>query len=218
MAYRLILLDYDGTLCDTKPAIIYSAQETCRHFGIEVPSQEQLTDLIAAGMRIIDAFTLMANGRPVDGPEWLAKYREIYQHEGDAQAELYPEVENTLRHLSRQNIALVVLSNKGVEAVKQSLQRFGLDDLMALIIGDGSIAQLKPHRMPYDQIIRQHFAHIAPEETLMVGDTVLDVTFGNNCGIHSCWASYGYGNPAEIHPLNPQHSISNFADLKRIVA
>eukprot|EP01034_Spumella_vulgaris_P015705 gene15705-20069_t len=88
---------------------------------------------------------------------------------------------------------------------------------MALIIGDGSLPTLKPHRMPYDDIIRRRFPHIAPENSLMVGDTILDISFGNNCGIHSCWAAYGYGNPADIHSLNPQHSIRSFGELKAIV-
>eukprot|EP01041_Mallomonas_annulata_P023890 gene23890-44498_t len=160
MTYPLLLLDYDGTLCDTKPAIIYSAQETCRHFGIEIPSTEQLSDLISSGMRIVEAFTVLAKDQILDGPLWLAKYREIYQNEGDAQAQLYPEVEETLQHLAKQNVNLVVLSNKGVSAVEQSLNRFGLYDMMALIIGDGSLPKLKPHRMPYDDIIRRRFPHI----------------------------------------------------------
>lgn len=217
MTYSLLLLDYDGTLCDTKPAIIHSAQETCRFFGIEVPSNEQISELITGGMRIVDAFAVLAKDQVLDAPQWLDKYREIYRNEGDAQAELYGGVEDTLRHLAQQNVSLVVLSNKGVAAVEQSLRRFGLEELMTLIIGDGSLPKLKPHRMPYDEIIRQRFPDIAPQNILMVGDTILDISFGNNCGIHSCWASYGYGNPADIHSLNPHHTITAFGELSQIV-
>ncbi len=58
--------------------------------------------------------------------------------------------------------------------MEQSLRRFGLEELMTLIIGDGSLPKLKPHRMPYDEIIRQRFPDIAPQNILMVGDTILD--------------------------------------------
>lgn len=217
MNYRLLLLDYDGTLCDTKPAIIHSAQETCRYFGVRVPSVEEISGLITSGMRIVDAFAALSEGYEVDGPQWLAKYRDIYRHEGDAQAQLYEGVAETLQRLAAQNVTLAVLSNKGVAAVEQSLHRFGLHGLMTLIIGDGTIAKLKPHRMPYDDIIRRRFPEIPAEQILMVGDTILDISFGNNCGIHSCWAAYGYGNPADIHPLNPHHHIGSFAELGGIV-
>lgn len=217
MDYRLLLLDYDGTLCDTKPAIVHSAVEACRFFGMKAPSPEVIETAIAAGMKIMDAVSLLTPSPLPDAPQWLAKYREIYHREGDAQAQLFPGVEETLHGLARHKLPMAILSNKGVEAVKYSLQRFGLEELMSLIIGDGTIARLKPHRAPYDEIISRQFPGIAPENILMVGDTVLDIEFSHNCGIHACWASYGYGNPYDIEPLKPKHIITSFLEVEQIL-
>lgn len=217
MDYQLLLLDYDGTLCDTKPAIVHSAVETCRYFGMDIPSPESMEQAISAGIRIIDAVSLLAVDQVPDPQQWLARYREIYHDEGDAQARLFPGVEETLHGLARHKLPMAILSNKGVEAVKRSLQRFGLEELMSLVIGDGTIAKLKPHRTPYDEIIAGHFPQITPENILMVGDTVLDVEFSHNCGIHACWAAYGYGNPSDIEPLKPRHTIASFREVEQVL-
>lgn len=222
-AYELLLLDYDGTLCDSKPAIVYAIEQTFESFGHPAPAPETVSHLLAMGIPIQDSFQILSRTTDIsDRDLWINRYREIYRSDGDNHALLYPGVKETLETLAQQNIPLVVLSNKSIGAVKHSLEKFGIDPLLSLIIGDGIVNdpayKLKPHATVFHEFVRPHFHGIAPERILMTGDTQTDIDFGHNCGIRSCWASYGYGNPDLTRAANPHHTIEHFSELKAIAA
>lgn len=223
MKCELLLLDYDGTLCDTKPAITHSITKTFGHFGRESPSEARITELITHGVPITEAFHMLSKDLDYtpDRAQWIAAYRDIYHEEGDRFTRLYATVEETLAYLAQRRIPLVVLSNKGVAAIHRSLKQFGLSPYMDMVVGDGTVTdrkmELKPHRMIFDEIIRPRFPSVDPEHILMTGDTKADIDFGNNCGIRTCWASYGYGHPVDTRHAAPHFTISSFGELRDLL-
>ena len=221
MTCELLLLDYDGTLCDTKPAILHAMEHTFASFGQVAPSVEQANQLIMQGVPIGKAFTLLVGEADEDEARWAGRYREIYREESDLLTRLYPHVLETLQTIHRQNIPIVVLSNKGIAAVEKSLAQFGLDVLVSLVIGDGMVTskkmEMKPSPMVFAEIIRPRFPSIPRENILMTGDTQADIRFANNCGIQSCWAAYGYGHVEETRAAGPHFTIQTFQELENIV-
>lgn len=221
MNYDLLLLDFDGTICDTKPSIVYSIAATFDHFRHEVPTTESIDLMIARGLPLSESFAALSGENKVhDEQEWTTRYREIYHTEGDAKSELFSGVRETLQTLAR-HVPLVIMSNKTVSAIQQSLDRFGLTEYITLLVGDGMTTErrleLKPSRMVFDEIIRPKYQTVPTQRILMAGDTQTDIAFGNNCGIRSCWASYGYGQPTEARLANPHYTITSFGELENIV-
>jgi len=221
MNYDLLLLDFDGTICDTKPSIAYSIAATFDHFKREVPSTESIDLMIARGLPLYESFAALSGGLQVDNEEeWAKHYREVYRTEGDAKSELFAGARETLQNLAK-HVPLVIMSNKTVSAIQQSLERFGLTEYITMLVGDGIITDrpmpLKPSRTVFDEIIRPRYLSVPTQRILMAGDTHTDIAFGNNCGIRSCWASYGYGQASEVGLARPHYTITSFGELENIV-
>jgi phosphoglycolate phosphatase len=57
----------------------------------------------------------------------------------------------------------------------------------------------------------------APEETLVVGDTVYDIAMGKGAGCITCGMSYGNHPEARLAALKPDFIIGGFAEIVEIL-
>lgn len=129
----------------------------------------------------------------------------------------FPGAETVLAVAQAQNIPVVVLSNKGAAVLENSLARLGLRPYVALLLGDGSFPThplpLKPDPAQFTEIIRPRFPAVPSSDMLMIGDTTTDLLFAHNCGIAAGWASYGFGEPAACHALQPAHEFRALTEV-----
>ena len=58
---------------------------------------------------------------------------------------------------------------------------------------------------------------ITPQNTLMVGDTELDIRCGKNAGAGTCAALYGYRTKEAMEMEKPDYLISNISELQDIL-
>lgn len=90
---------------------------------------------------------------------------------------------------------LAVLTNKPGAPAMRILEHLGIADrFMAVIGGDGELPR-KPDPQALLALCAQ--AGAAPEETLMVGDSWVDVHTARAAGTHACYVTYGFGAPPE---------------------
>ena len=214
--YSLVIFDYDGTLCDTRGSIKFTMNKTFTNFNKALPDQEKLEQLIGAGISLEETIQkLQTNGKldDVSLKEWVVSYRKLYLLEGDQHTSLFDGVTALFEHIKQRDIALVVVSNKGIKAIEKSLYHFKLNHYVQLVVGGDQNMKKKPHPMIYDEIIKKQVKQSALKNVLMVGDTSADIKFAQNCAIDHCWASYGYGDQDECQSLNPMYSINSISEL-----
>ena len=70
----------------------------------------------------------------------------------------------------------------------------------------------KPSREPLIYICKD--LKVEPTETLMTGDTELDIQCGKNAGAKTCGVLYGYRTKDQIEKEKPDINISNLVELK----
>jgi phosphoglycolate phosphatase len=221
--YRLLILDFDGTLCVTHEAMIYCMRQTFAAFDMPRPAEADIRRTIGMGIGLEETFASLnpiLNSEPTPAmSSWIATYRRIYNSgEGQARTHLFPAVRSVLRKISDSGIAVVLLSNKGKVAVRAAMERFRIAEFISLAACDAPGIQKKPDPDTFVRVIRPAFPHIAPAETLVVGDTSADILFARNVVVDSCWASYGYGRAEECLPLKPTFTIERFTDLGTILS
>jgi phosphoglycolate phosphatase len=218
--FSLVIFDYDGTLFDTRLAIVHCMHRALVQRGRATPSRSAVEEAVGTGATLPDTLLLLDPRLRHDHAtleELVVSYRAFYRDEGATQLRPYPGVGETLQHLHLGGITCAVVSNKGIEAIRRSLDATGLSTTIDFVVGDQPGTPKKPDPSVVTSLIAPRYG-LRREEMLIVGDTELDIEFAKQTGIASCWASYGYGKAASCRALEPDYEISSIGQLREIVA
>ncbi len=208
--FDLIAFDWDGTLFDSTMLIVRCIQNACRDIDAAVPSDEAAAYVIGLGLH--DALKHAAPGLAADRyPELGLRYRHHYQA-SQRDLVLFPGTLDMLQGLKDRQHILAVATGKN---------RRGLDDALAhsqlqgMFDGTRTADETasKPHPLMLQQLMAQF--GVAPERTLMIGDTTHDLLLAANAGTPRVAVSYGAHDQAafEAHgPLFVAHSTRELHD------
>jgi phosphoglycolate phosphatase len=218
--FDLVILDYDGTLCDTRRAIAHSIQRAFALQGRAIAAPAGIAPIVGQGLSLRDIFLsldpdLSARSDAVD--DLINTYRAIYRDQGESLIVMFSGAVAALRRLRAAQIKCAVLSNKGEAAVLRSLERCGLAPLIQVVFAEQPSRPGKPDPALLTDHIRPEFPEIARRRILMVGDTEVDIRFARQAGIACCWAAYGFGAQARCTALAPDYRIETIEELPSIV-
>ena len=203
-SFDLIAFDWDGTLFDSTTLIVRCIQSACRDLGVAVPSDAAAAYVIGLGLH--DALKHAVPGLPIERyPELGTRYRHHYterQHE----LVLFPGTLEMLQALKSRNHFLAVATGKNRRGLDDALAHSQLHGMFdATRTADETAG--KPHPLMLQQLMQQ--LGVAPERTLMIGDTTHDLMLARNAGTARVAVSYGAHEPeafAEHGPLFVAHS------------
>jgi len=216
-AIRLLIFDLDGTLIDSRLDLIHSVNAMLRQFGRpELPG-----DLIATYVGD-GAPTLVrrALGDPSDerllqaALDYFLAYYRIHKLDHTVVYSGIPEVLASLADMhngiQRQ---MAILSNKPVNPSRAIVEALGLGDFFVRIYGGNSFTTKKPDPMGAQTILQETGA--AASETLIVGDSDIDVLTGRNAGLWTCGVTYGFA-PHTLDEVPPDVLIERPAELAEL--
>lgn len=216
--YKLIILDFDGTLCATHQAILFCIKKTYETLGKTVPAHDFIDTTIRAGLGMESTLkTLSPKSSAAELQKLLDSYEAIYLKEGEQKSAPFPNAKEVLTKLYDAGFILTVVSNKAIAAVNAALERFALKPYISMVVGDTKTLRKKPDPMAYTDFIKVKFSLINPREILMVGDTPVDILFAQNIGADSCWAEYGYGDAISCLTLKPTYTIKHLTEILTIL-
>ncbi len=111
--------------------------------------------------------------------------------------------------------SMAVLTNKPVVFSKAILDGLGLSHYFRFVYGGNSFATKKPDPIGVEILLRDFAA--APRESMMIGDSDVDVRTARNAGIWSCGVSYGLGMEGmRAHP--PDFMLDSLTELPDVFA
>jgi phosphoglycolate phosphatase len=218
--FKVIVFDYDGTLFDTRPAIIHCIQRVFAERGRPVPGIEAVANAVTTGLPLQETlFALDENLRAdrLTFNDLVRLYRKLYLEEGTSLLRPFAGVEDTLQLLHATGAINVVVSNKGIAAIHRTLDQYRINGFVDVVFGDEPGLPKKPDPAIMVDHILPRYAHLQKERILMVGDTEVDILFAKSAGISCCWASYGYGEIDRCRTLKPEHEIGGITELPALV-
>jgi phosphoglycolate phosphatase len=216
--YKLLILDFDGTLCATHDAILFCIKRTYQTLHMTMPNHDFIDETIRAGLGMEKSLKILSPDLTQQQVHrLLTTYETIYLTEGEEKSAPFPKAAETLAKLYAAGFILTVVSNKAVAAVDTALKRFQLKQYISMVIGDTKTLRKKPDPMAYTDFIKPKYKDINPKQILMVGDTPADLFFAQNIGADSCWAEYGYGDEKACLAIHPTYTIKQFADILAIL-
>ncbi|MEZ0472028.1 HAD family hydrolase [Luteimonas sp. C3_2_a3] len=139
-------------------------------------------------------------------------YRKWYADHDESLVTLFDSAEETLVHLSAVG-DLVLLSNKGTNAVEGSLSRFGIRDHFSLVLAEEPSKPRKPDPEVFSMRISPLFPAVQPADCVVTGDTAADPEFARNIGASACFAEYGFGERASCDQVGYTHALGRLGDL-----
>ncbi|MCF1504706.1 HAD family hydrolase [Afifella sp. H1R] len=216
MSYRIVLIDFDGTLADTRRSVVACMGRTLAESGFAMPEEEKIQEVIAAGLPLDEAVAvLVPQLAPEEIPRCVETYRDKYPAIDAEHTQLFEGAHETLAALNAAGMAVVVLSNKGVRAIEATLARFEIE--VSAIIAAEPGAPMKPDPAVFHERVVPRFGARPLGDYLMVGDTRADLAFAKAAGIAACFARYGYGDASDCLALAPEHVIATLGELKALV-
>lgn len=209
----LYILDFDGTLGDSRGLILRTMMDTFDALRMERPTEQACVETI--GLPLADCFVVAAGLTAEEGARCAEVYREIF-HANNVPGSVPPfeGVIETLRHLHSQGNTLAVATSRRHESLDDLLAEFGVTDLFSMIVAADDVTRAKPDPEPVLKILDA--LHFRPQETLVVGDAPYDILMGRNAGTKTCAVTYGNGKPQDLQAAGADHLIDRFADLLSI--
>ena len=135
-------------------------------------------------------------------------FREGLDASGDTG--LYPGAKDVLKRLYDKGIKLVVMSSGPQEKIIADAKRYGVFHCFQEI--NGTIADKA--EVITDILKRNNFE---PEETMYIGDMVHDIEAGKKGGVVSIGISWGHKSKEMLEAANPDHLISDIAELEKLL-
>ena len=211
---KLIILDFDGTLADTRELIVKTMQQTLEALGLESRTDEQCASMI--GLPLKQAFTDLIPMSDEMGGQCVETYRKIF-NENNALYVIptFPHVMETLYKLHEQGYILTIASSRSNRSLREFVNDMDLNDVIPYVLGAEDVTRAKPHPDPVLQTL-ETFGCKA-EDALVVGDTWYDIEMGRRAGVRTCGVTYGNGSREELIGAGADFLVDDFGELMKLV-
>lgn len=213
---KLFIFDLDGTLLNTLGVIADNSNYALQKYGYEPIETDKYTSFIGNGARVL--IERVSEYRDVDVDliddvynAFLMRY--IENPLGDTSA--YEGITEMLEELKARGKYLAVLTNKPDAAAQSSIDFYFREGLFDMVIGQQEKYKRKPHPETVELILNSLGAD--KSETVLVGDSDVDIKTGKNAGINTCAVTWGYVDKKELEKLNPDLLIDEVCELEKLI-
>jgi len=188
----VFIFDLDGTLIDSKLDLARAVNATRAQFALPPLPHEQIYSYVGHGAEILIRRSLGEETAEEVVESALQFFLTYYRAHMLDTTVPYPGVPEGLAALAGNDRILTVLTNKPVRFSTDILKGLGLAHYFHRIYGGNSFPRKKPDPMGVEIILQEVAA--TPQQTLVVGDSEIDVATGRNAGTWTCGVTYGLGS------------------------
>lgn len=210
----LIILDFDGTLCDTRKTIVRTLQMTMEKLCL--PVADDASCVATIGLPLVESFrVLFPSLTGTQSQECAEAYRKIFEENKKLLVpKVFPHVPETLGELRRRGFVLSVASSRSNRSLMDFVKTFGFDKEISLVLGADDVTKAKPDPEPVLQTLEK--LGFSASGTLVVGDMPFDIQMGRGAGTKTCGVTYGNSSREELLGCGADYIIDDFADLLHI--
>lgn len=206
--------DFDGTIADTREVILNSFGDVFSERGLGTldPAAARAT----IGVPLVDAFARLLGTRdPVLLGELVGEYRRFFAARVAEEAVVFPGVAELIEASVAAGVTAAIATSRGRASLTDMLDRFGIGEVFTHVFAAEDVHHPKPHPEMVQRI--QQLAGVAPDASVVIGDTWFDIEMGNRAGARTVAVTWG-NEPAEsLRDAHPDHVVDTVAALERLV-
>jgi phosphoglycolate phosphatase len=223
---RLIAFDLDGTLIDSRIDLCNSINAMLTHFDKPQLPEPVIASYIGDGASMLVRRALGDPEGDVHDEEYvtdaLTFFLDYYRVHKLDYTYVYAGVIESLEAIraAHPDTLMAVLTNKPVNPSRDICAHFGLDRFFFQNYGGNSFHTKKPDPHGLLTLIAEASAlagePITPAQTLMVGDSDIDILTARNCGAASIGCTFGL-SPHTLAAAPPDHTAHTPTDWLTIL-
>ncbi len=212
---RALLLDLDGTLCDTHELIYTCVRDTLQERAGFDFTRGHWQRMVGLPLHEVYAACQLEHPDLLPANELLTAHYRALQRERDHGVRLFPGVLQALERLRERGVKLAVVTTKHVEAATRTLHRTGLDRLLDAVVTGDQCRSYKPHPEPY--ITGAQRLGVQPEECAGVGDSPHDIVSAREAGAVTVAALWGTLDAEAVIAEKPDRVLWRPEELEGLV-
>lgn len=215
METKVIIFDFDGTLCDTRINIIIAFRATMEHLGLEMRDEETCGATI--GLTLRDGFKSMYPDFDDAKIDYCVEtYRQIFaERRKELMPDLFPGVKETLEALRKRGHRMTIATSRLTDSLMLFMRHHGIDHYFEYAVGSDSVTHHKPHPEPALKTLAT--LNIAPSEAIMVGDMPVDIAMAHNAGIRAIGVDYGNATREELEAAEADWIVDSITKILSII-
>ncbi len=205
--YKAIIFDMDGTLIDSDDVVIETWDELFKVFKPKDLKYDKEDFRRFSGPALKGSLIEMFPEYDLDfiHKEYCDRTRKYY----DNYCRLFPNAKETLTKLKNDGYILGILTTKNKEMTNICLKRFGVFDLIDIVVSANDVTHYKPDTEGMDLIKKK--LNLNSEDILYIGDNDIDYLTCKNSGV-DCILMTMCKRVYKVQ-VNPICYINNYVDL-----
>ncbi|MDP3083095.1 MAG: phosphoglycolate phosphatase [Rubrivivax sp.] len=209
------IVDLDGTMVDTVGDFEVALALALADIGYPAVGREFISRTVGKGSEHLLSKTLAEVGAPASlyDDAWQ-RYQQHYVAVNGRCSAVYPGVIEGLQALRARGLKLACLTNKPSAFARPLLALKGLDGFFDAVFGGDAFARKKPDPLPLLETCKA--LGVAPQHTLMVGDSSNDAQAARAAGCPVVLVSYGYNHGEPVARAGADAVIDRIDDLQRL--
>lgn len=211
--HKLVIFDCDGTLVDSQDLIVQAMDLAFEQSRLTPPARHQTLSIV--GLSLVEAMqVLVPDASEADQHMLAARYKSSFGElisDTNRKEPLYDGAAEAVESLAaRDDVVLGIATGKSQRGVRRVLLEHGMQHSF-VTIQTADDAPSKPHPAMIHQAMAE--AGAAPQDTVMIGDTVYDLQMAQAAGVASIGVDWGYHSPIDLKACAPDALLSDFNQL-----
>jgi phosphoglycolate phosphatase len=210
---RLFLFDLDGTLIDSKADIALALNLALARMKLPALSMDRVSEFVGEGVQKLVQRSLLELTSASPDPGLIQSAAVSFQSEYEKHLlDSTHLIDGAREAIDRLHWAsLAVVTNKPSRFARSILKGLGIEDRFCSIVGGDSASLRKPDPQPL--LMAMACCGAAPSESVMVGDSAIDILAGKAAGVMTCGVVGGFRSREELEESGCDRIISSLMEL-----
>jgi len=206
-----IVFDLDGTLADSSSCIIDAAHHVGKVLNRPAVQDNDIREKIGQPLDLLLSSLFDLEEQSV--LQACKLYSAEYLRLAASTECLFPETMSLIKTLHNAPFKLAIATGKSQNGANNSTKRLGLAPWFDSIHGILPGTPGKPD--PAVLVRAMNALGAAPQDSIMVGDTVFDLELAKKVGVKTAAVSWGVHSVEKLEQLSPDFLATSFSELQK---